>query len=218
MQCSRIRTIFIVKATKICARKNMFKSASLDAYWQDRPAAYFTIVRTIGTGGGVTPRAYHTLGHVRKRSNSSPGQQTIITLESTGQQLPVIDKAETVDVPNSDRTVDSVQEINNSCSCVACRRLFEPSDLAVSFDGETYHTTCFCCGECGRMVDPTTHFLLLDNGEPLCLDCSPLCHACGERIICGHIGVLNKDFHEECIKCFHCQKVPYRTLCSPFTV
>lgn len=184
-------------------KKTMLKSASLDAYWQDRPAAYFTIVRTIGTGGGVTPRAYHTLdlNHIRNR-----GQQAFITLEHTGQQLPVADKADTVDVPNSNKAVDSVGEIND-CSCVACQRLFEPSDIVVSFDGETYHTTCFCCGECGRMVDPTTHFLLLDNGEPLCLDCSPLCHACGERIISGHIGVLNKDFHEECIKCFHCQKV-----------
>lgn len=181
----------------------MFKSSSLDAYWQDRPAAYFTIVRTVGTRSGVIPCAYHTLGRVQKCSISEPVKQTFVyTLEHTGQKLSAVDEPDTAVCGNPGNIQD-----NREYYCTVCQQLFEPSDLVISFDNGTYHTLCFCCGKCGCMVDSSTQFLLLDNGEPLCHDCSPMCHVCSKRIINGHVGVLNKDFHEECIKCFHCDKV-----------
>lgn len=94
-------------------------------------------------------------------------------------------------------------------SCRACGSNLELSDMVVVFDTDTFHINCFKCGQCRNLVDPSANFLVLDDGSPLCTDCSPECHGCGERIVCGHINVLNKDFHENCLKCSVCKKVSW---------
>lgn len=97
-----------------------------------------------------------------------------------------------------------------SCSsqlCCRCRHCLEYSDMVVVFDEDTYHLGCFRCGQCKEQVDPALNFLVLEDGSPLCAGCSPLCHGCRERIVSGHISVLNKDFHEGCLKCSVCKKV-----------
>lgn len=91
--------------------------------------------------------------------------------------------------------------------CSACKQQFDSPDLVVLFEEEAFHTECFCCGECGSVVDATQEFLVLEGGSPLCSSCSPSCHACGEKVLSRHVGVLNKDFHEACLKCSQCQKV-----------
>ena len=91
--------------------------------------------------------------------------------------------------------------------CLACSQQFEPSDLVVLFEGNAYHNGCFACGVCGKTMDPTCQFLVQDDGSPLCYQCSPSCHVCKEKIIHSHVWVLNKDFHENCLKCHVCQKV-----------
>ena len=92
-------------------------------------------------------------------------------------------------------------------SCRSCGHTLELSDMVVVFDADTYHIKCFRCGQCGTEVDPTANFLVLEDGSPLCSECSPVCHTCGERILSGHISVLNKDFHEGCLRCSVCRKV-----------
>lgn len=91
--------------------------------------------------------------------------------------------------------------------CLACSQRFESSDLVVLFEGNAYHNGCFACGVCGSTMDPTCQFLVQDDGSPLCHQCSPICHVCNERIIHSHVWVLNKDFHEGCLKCYMCKKV-----------
>ena len=94
-----------------------------------------------------------------------------------------------------------------SQSCQGCGLNLVTSDMVVVFDEDPYHMKCFICGQCGKEVNPTLNFLALEDGSPLCMECSPVCHSCGERIVSGHINVLNKDFHEGCLKCSVCKKV-----------
>lgn len=105
------------------------------------------------------------------------------------------------------RTRSTVHSFCSSQSCQGCGMCFEASDKVVVFESDPYHMQCFACGNCGLQVDPTLNFLVLDTGNPLCKVCSPTCHSCGEKIVSGHLNVLNKDFHEECLKCFICKKV-----------
>ncbi len=184
----------------------MLKSASLNAYWHDRPAANFTIVRSIGTGGGVTPRMFKSPRSciVKNRSTSEPFAQVDCDKLST---LTTSD-FEACDLTVIKRTNDTQSEVSiNGSACSSCMLLFTSSHLVVSFEGALYHISCFVCAECGQVVDPTSQFLLLENGGPLCPLCSPSCQICRRTITSGHVGVLNKDFHEECLKCCHCQKV-----------
>ena len=109
----------------------------------------------------------------------------------------------------SSGSVDVVTTVltNSTQSCRSCGNCLELSDMVVVFDTETYHLQCFNCGQCRRAVDPSNEFLVLEDGSPLCQECSPVCHSCGERIVSCHVNVLNKDFHEECLKCTVCKKV-----------
>ena len=97
--------------------------------------------------------------------------------------------------------------ISTTHSCRTCGNTLEPTDLVVMFDTDTYHLGCFSCGQCSKQVDPAANFLVLEDGSPLCVTCSPVCHVCEGKILNGHINVLNKDFHEQCLKCFVCKKV-----------
>ncbi len=110
-----------------------------------------------------------------------------------------------------DGSVEMVTALNTITtavqSCHSCGNPLELSDMVVGFNTDMYHIKCFRCGQCRREVDPTTNFLVLEDGSPLCSGCSPECHACGERILNGHINVLNKDFHESCLRCSVCKKV-----------
>ena len=92
-------------------------------------------------------------------------------------------------------------------TCSACGKVFEETDMVVLFDSDILHTSCFSCGRCGNRVDPTKQFLILDDGSPLCFSCSPACHMCGEQISSNHVWVVNKDFHESCLKCYQCRRV-----------
>lgn len=90
--------------------------------------------------------------------------------------------------------------------CQSCGNGLEFTDMVVILDEDTYHIGCFLCGQCRQQVNPAENFLMLEDGSPLCEDCSPVCHSCGERIVSAHVNVLNKDFHEACLKCAICKK------------
>lgn len=105
---------------------------------------------------------------------------------------------------------------NSTQPCRVCGNCLEYSDMVVIFEKDTYHVQCFKCGQCGKLVDPANEFLVLEDGSPLCQGCSPACHACGEKIVSCHVNVLNKDFHEECLKCSVCKKVS--TPCKKYSL
>ena len=99
------------------------------------------------------------------------------------------------------------ESYDSNQTCHSCGDILDPSDTVVVFDTDAYHMKCFNCGQCGSSVDPTLNFLVMEDGSPLCIKCSPMCHSCGEKILSGHVNVLKKDFHEECLRCSVCQKV-----------
>ncbi len=102
---------------------------------------------------------------------------------------------------------NKIHSFSSNQSCQGCGLGFDTTDKVVVFESDPYHVNCFICGECSQAVDATGNFLVLEDGSPLCKECSPTCHVCGEKIIYGHANVLNKDFHEDCLKCSICSKV-----------
>ena len=102
---------------------------------------------------------------------------------------------------------NKIHSFSSNQSCQGCGLGFETADKVVVFESDPFHVECFTCGECSKMVDASANFLVLEEGSPLCRDCSPSCHVCSEKIMCGHVNVLNKDFHEDCLKCSICNKV-----------
>ena len=132
------------------------------------------------------------------RSHSRNGSVEMMTAKSI---------INTVTSSSSNSTTGNTTPATLSNTCCGCGNSLENSDMVVEFDEDMYHLKCFVCGQCKSQVNPSTNFLVLDDGSPLCADCSPICHACQEKVLCGHVNVLNKDFHEGCLKCSVCNKV-----------
>jgi len=137
--------------------------------------------------------------------------------ESSSEDVSSSGKGDLRSSPNQNRSrtnsVDMVMARNkihsfsSNQSCQGCSLGFETADRVVVFESDPYHVECFTCGECSKLVDASANFLVLEEGSPLCTDCSPSCHVCSKKIVCGHVNVLNKDFHEDCLKCSVCKKV-----------
>ena len=104
-----------------------------------------------------------------------------------------------------------LREIDVPQMCYMCKKRVLLSEMVVIFEGEVIHLECFCCGKCGEVVDAVQDFLVLDDNSPLCFKCSPVCHACSNKIVAEHVGVLNKDFHESCLNCYKCHKVLFNS-------
>ena len=163
----------------------------------------------------MTPCAYNSLRSTRHkfRSKSDPSCQPLdpCSIARDNEESATDLAMRTLSEVDSQ---DMDMGIIGDPACASCRCMFDSSHMVVSFEGELYHMSCFVCAECGQTVNPSSQFLVLENGGPLCSQCSPVCQVCGERITGGHVGVLNKDFHEDCIKCFHCQKVHFHPICE----
>lgn len=152
------------------------------------------------------------------------GRLLICTLDTEQNERNLQDDRDsqerTPSLAGSVETVTTTQQLTSSVqSCHSCGNCLEYSDMVVVFDTETYHMRCFNCGQCDQPVDPSVDFLVLDDGSPLCSKCSPVCHCCEDKIVSGHVNVLNKDFHEGCLKCSVCKKVSEEfTSMLPFLV
>lgn len=119
------------------------------------------------------------------------------------------DRSSSPSLSGSVETVTTTQQQLTSSlkACRSCGNALEYSDMVLVFDTDTYHAQCFNCGQCKCPVDPSQGFLVLEDGSPLCRDCSPTCHVCRQKIVSSHVNVLNKDFHEDCLRCSVCEKV-----------
>lgn len=95
-------------------------------------------------------------------------------------------------------------ELSVRCSC--CCKMIEDS-TAIQFEDKLYHTSCFRCAQCGSVVELTGQQMLVLDGSPLCMACSPTCWSCKKKITESHMKVLDQDFHEDCLKCVRCDKV-----------
>ena len=185
-------------------------------FWDEGPlSSSFTQVRCLST-----PRAYATLGSPpigrysdtmkrRRETTSTNGLLSAMNVKKkrseSNSSLEEDDDKRQADEELLNATTDAPPVPPQTCA--VCGKLFKPDDVVVMFESEGFHTGCFCCGQCGGPVDPGKPFLVLEEGSPLCWQCSPLCNVCGEKICSNHVAVLNRDFHENCLKCAQCNKV-----------
>ena len=173
--------------------------------WCEGDVDAYTNVQVMPSSVCLPPQPYIT---IKQRSYSALG----VAREDC--KLKGIDSAETkTEVPirtavTPDETGQPQRKDSGNCCC--CGDAFQAEDKVVLFRSDIYHTLCFACGVCKTVMEPTKQFLVLDSGLPLCYGCSPVCYFCNEKVTKNHIGVLKKDFHEQCLNCTRCKKVSSR--------
>lgn len=122
------------------------------------------------------------------------------------QSLPLSGGAENVGQPAEYSKHEEVFDAELFARCSRCCKVIEDS-TAVQFEDNLYHTSCFKCAQCGEVVELTGQQMLVLDGSPLCMACSPTCWSCKNKITESHMKVLDQDFHEDCLKCVRCDKV-----------
>jgi len=186
-------------------------------FWHEGPSTdSFTRVRCMCTAGHFSPKPFATLERppiVRYGDAALHGEAAksgLLTLNREREHSGSVSSLED-DEPSLQLSLDKEEILSADGpppqTCTVCGKLFRPDDMVLLFDSEGFHSVCFCCGQCGDPVDPSQQFLVLDDGSPLCTLCSPVCHVCSEKICSRHVAVLNRDFHEDCLKCGQCNKV-----------
>ena len=194
-------------------------------YWHDeRSPSSFTRIRCMSSAAYVEPQLFSILRKAASSTGSSANLlEKVSNVRESGGRSEDLSGSEGSLTSSGSATlsVESAEVVRHEGFCVpqtcsACGRMFKATDMVVLFDSEVLHTSCFSCGRCGSRVDPIKRFLILDDGSPLCLNCSPVCHMCGEQITCNHVGVLNKDFHESCLKCCQCHRVSHFSMQNSF--
>lgn len=109
----------------------------------------------------------------------------------------------------------------NSYLCKACYSKKYPSkdckkcgkriDTAgISFNGESYHSSCFTCNGCNEAIKPQSKISVV-NGQPYCSNCflqkfAKKCAHC-QRSIDSDVEYLefeDRYWHKECFKCSQC--------------
>jgi len=156
----------------------VLKSSTTDSYWQDRPAAYFTRVRSIQSKPGIKPYAFHSLPRLPSTNTNSESDLVISSPSAISPSVPAV----SIEPTDVSITTDTDKHGETCTTCAACNGAFDADHMVVNCEGILYHTTCFVCTECGCVVDPSSQFLMLNTGRPLCSQCSPTCQECGAAI------------------------------------
>ncbi|CAF2033923.1 unnamed protein product [Rotaria magnacalcarata] len=81
---------------------------------------------------------------------------------------------------------------------------------SIVYDGREYHPDCFCCGQCGKVMDEIqfqTH-----NSKPCCAQCykehfARRCSRCLKPIIGTYSIFQGKQFHAHCFVCAKCHHI-----------
>ncbi|KAI7898674.1 uncharacterized protein BX663DRAFT_555564 [Cokeromyces recurvatus] len=89
--------------------------------------------------------------------------------------------------------------------CQGCSYLIEEGAV-VAFGDSLFHVKCFICAKCKECVDDKTNLLLLEDGRPVCDNCSYNCTVCHEVIRDEAIMTGEKAYHSHCFKCISCCK------------
>ncbi|GAA5798598.1 hypothetical protein EDC94DRAFT_532610 [Helicostylum pulchrum] len=90
-------------------------------------------------------------------------------------------------------------------NCQGCSNSIEEGAV-VAFGDSLFHVKCFICAKCEECVDSKTNLLLLDDGRPVCDNCSYNCTACQKVIKDEAIMTGEKAYHSSCFKCIACKK------------
>ncbi|KAI9255487.1 hypothetical protein BY458DRAFT_520154 [Sporodiniella umbellata] len=89
-------------------------------------------------------------------------------------------------------------------NCQGCEYPIEEGAV-VAFGDALFHIKCFVCDKCKECVENKTNLLLLDNGKPVCDDCSYNCTACNGVIRNEAIMTGDRAYHSDCFKCISCK-------------
>ncbi|PHZ17448.1 RhoGAP-domain-containing protein [Rhizopus microsporus ATCC 52813] len=89
-------------------------------------------------------------------------------------------------------------------NCQGCSKPIEEGAV-VAFGESLFHVKCFVCDKCKECVESKTNLLLLDNGKPVCDNCSYNCTACNGIIRDEAIMTGDKAYHSDCFKCVSCK-------------
>lgn len=110
-------------------------------------------------------------------------------------------------VTDSNRVNDSSTSVSPEVPVFCSKCNEQIRDLsAVEFEDLLFHVGCFTCARCNATIELNEHEMLVLDGAPLCLVCSPSCWECKKKITESHMRVLDQDFHEDCLKCIRCDK------------
>lgn len=143
-------------------------------------------------------------GEVVSASDRTPPISPIDTFERPGP--PQWGGGEEGDQTSDCNKQEEVFDAEPLARCSRCCQMIEDS-TAIQFEENLYHTSCFKCAQCGNVVELTGQQMLVLDGSPLCMACSPTCWNCKSKITESHMKVLDQDFHEDCLKCVRCDKV-----------
>ncbi|KAI8883425.1 RhoGAP-domain-containing protein [Backusella circina FSU 941] len=89
-------------------------------------------------------------------------------------------------------------------NCQGCSKSIEEGAV-VAFGEALFHVNCFVCAKCKERVNNQTNLLLLDDGRPVCDNCSYSCVLCHQVIRDEAIMTGDKAYHTECFKCSSCK-------------
>ncbi|KAH3688128.1 hypothetical protein WICPIJ_000899 [Wickerhamomyces pijperi] len=90
-----------------------------------------------------------------------------------------------------------------------CRRCILPISEGHAYElgGDRWHTYCFSCSKCSKLLGTSSNFLVLGNGDLICSECSYNCNACGKKI--DDLAILTGD-QAYCSSCFCCRNCKNR--------
>lgn len=73
---------------------------------------------------------------------------------------------------------------------------------AYELGDDRWHTHCFICSKCDKLLGCNSNFLVLGTGALVCSECSYACKSCGKKI--DDLAILTGD-HAYCSSCFRCR-------------
>ncbi|CDK28787.1 unnamed protein product [Kuraishia capsulata CBS 1993] len=77
---------------------------------------------------------------------------------------------------------------------------------AYELGGDRWHTHCFNCSKCSRLLGVNSNFLVLGTGALVCSECSYSCKSCGKKIYDLAILTGNDAYCSSCFRCRSCKR------------
>ncbi|KAI9024286.1 hypothetical protein CLU79DRAFT_99811 [Phycomyces nitens] len=101
--------------------------------------------------------------------------------------------------------MESPTSSQDKVNCVGCRKAIDEGSI-IAVGESLFHLECFICKKCGVSIDCNGKLLLLDDGNPVCEDCSYVCAVCKKSISDEAIMTGQTAYHTQCFQCISCKK------------
>ncbi|CCD23812.1 GTPase-activating protein RGA1 NDAI_0C01510 [Naumovozyma dairenensis CBS 421] len=90
-------------------------------------------------------------------------------------------------------------------TCVRCKDSITTGH-AYELGDDKWHTHCFSCYKCDKLLSCDSDFLVLGTGALICFDCSDSCKNCGKKIddLAIILSSSNEAYCSDCFKCCKC--------------